>query len=255
MDKVNQNYCYRTLQFYGLDYAITSKPVMLPPGKTVVITYDCVYPGGNSPDYTLKERLRDEYNRKGNLVHRLTRPENGPSQEYRIDYDSNNGVITEVKGVRTYQMDSLGRIKQSASSNRQFIYEYNSKGELINGFERTLNMLDVHYSYSYGEQNGGLSLYVYTRKPYVKIESYTVDSNGDLLRVANKRSILHYNSNGLVWLHKRLAIDGMGEEYVADNLSYEYKYDANGNWIEKTVETYSDWDSTPEKLVQIREFM
>lgn len=205
----------------------------------------------NSNDFLLKYNVTYFFNKKGNIV----RVEN---------YRENNKL--DSKEVFEYKNDKISKhnlLNNTGIIGKKTLFDYDSNGNLAS--QKKYNSQDkLQYDTSYlYNQKGQLTTQqkLIPSINYTMKEDYTYDDFNNLIvrkktaRIGTTKETFRYNSDGLPI--KKSEYNAMGElfsvidyeynkqndktslkKYDANNSlnyyeSYEYVYDANGNWTEK----------------------
>lgn len=190
---------------------------------------------------------------------------------YILEYDK-NGLLVRVD-----------ERKKDQNLYRYIVYEYNNKGQRTKGsiYSPRNNFL-VSFDYRYNNEGARIAHY-YNDKIS---ESYNYDDQGHLINVVktnyNKEitiSTIEYTVNELgkplastTYLERDLFSEGLYGYYdhgyiqyfrkinprlkSAQEYFFEYEFDAQGNWIRRTIYQYLIHDETPDerKLIRKREF-
>lgn len=203
-------------------------------GEFTAVSYDVTtnLPGDPSPSSRTTVAERDPLGRPQKLVFRSTELCVNQEREYRYSYDDANGTVTEERpdGSRTvWTRDLAGRTVSLVDGAFSIEQTYTPSGRLERVTRKKNGIVCVRTDYTY-HPNGWLKTIRHqnAQGSDLLVLDYSYDPNGNVSRVIENGSALteyRHDNRGQLVEEKRT---GPGAYWMT------YRYDQNGNRLEKT---------------------
>ena len=163
--------------------------------------------------------------------------------EYEYEYDANNNITQKIdeKGQTVYTYDDLNRILTSDNNGKQIAYTYDNRGNITEKIETAAQVTTT--TYTYDAKNQLTSEKQIKGATTLRNATYTYDANGNQL-TANDRGWTYIIN---IYNARNELISALDEYYSEE--TGQYKYDAEGKRIEKTVLNYMNKPTSTTKFV------
>jgi hypothetical protein len=222
--------------------------------------------------YTWEHDMELFFNTEGNLELKKALKNGTTSVSYAIKVDDKNRIVQINENDLTYNIkyDSLNRILAAKEINHyrqietDFVFQYNTKNNLVNKEEYLSKQLISTETYTYDSLNNLIKIH-YEKGPYIEIESFEYDNENQLVKYEwydNEEGIAEITTYQYVnkqktfehWLDyedgepdgyidytyengniiETKEIDRNGEILVHEFNAYEY--DSQGNWVKMIID-------------------